>query len=838
MIEIHGPGGYIQVKRATLRKIPISDRHAQSTEKKTYFTQIKELDTNDIIKYYCKRCKKTGNGGRSPWGSGSVCNMDIYPVNCEFCDNLIGKYGIVDPSNYDNPDDDILLPIAELPNSYIGKGVALINPYIMKFKKWKEGDTLKLDSDGDVAYITLRIGGAGEYGLDSVMIDGETRLRLKLKIDDEVKLNKIMTSDASEITLSTSGPFDNSGFEDYMRLMYMDRVFDIGDAIYVNTKFNKAYKFRIIDAKPSKILAITKNTKFKLKIVPDKTDVRSNDHIDEEDENEDEIPNIGYDQVGGLKQQIRDIREMLELPIKHPEMLDILGIHPPAGVLLHGPPGTGKTMLARAVASETQSKFIYVNGPDLISRYYGETPKMLEELFEKAKESRSIIFIDEIDALAPHRSNPNTKSLVENVAKLLVLMDGMVSRGNVVVMAATNMPDSIDPALRRPGRFDREIEIGIPDEDGRREILSIYTRKMQIDRIDDLPEGSSQQKVGGIDLERLARLTHGYVGADLAALAREAGLIAIRRMAPKIDFSRSVIPFMLLSKLWITDSDFDDAMRTIRPSTLREVRVIRPSEGWDDIGGLAHLKEELLESIIWPIKYKKAFAHFDLKMPKGIILYGPPGTGKTMVAKVLANEAELSFIDIKGPELLSMWVGESEKGMRKVFERAKQASPCMIFFDEIDSLLARRSDEDNANKGKPHDNIVAQFLTELDGIDELHDVIVVGATNRLDRIDEAVLRHGRFDKKIKVGLPDLAARLDILKIHTKKRHLDPTVKLDVIARKTEGLSGADISSVVIEAARAALRENQHMLSDKFEKIHVTQGNLIDALTKICSQINR
>ncbi|RQW79050.1 MAG: AAA family ATPase, partial [Methanothrix sp.] len=502
-------------------------------------------------------------------------------------------------------------------------------------------------------------------------------------------------------------------------------------------------------------------------------------------------PRVTYEDIGGLSAEIKKVREMIELPMKHPELFERLGVEAPKGVLLYGPPGTGKTLLAKALASETNAHFETLSGPEIMSKYYGESEEKLRQLFKTAEEQApSIILIDEIDSIAPKREEVTGEVERRVVAQLLALMDGMEARGKVVIIGATNRPDSLDPALRRPGRFDREIEIGVPNRQSRLEVLQIHTRGMPLSK--------------DVNQEKLADVTHGFVGADLAALAREAGMRAIRRVLPEIDLQVESIPAETLNKIEVNNDDFQDALREMEPSAMREVMVESPNVKWEDIGGLDEVKQELVESVEWPLTYAKLFAHMDAKPPKGILLYGPPGTGKTMLAKAVATESQANFISIKGPEFLSKWVGESEKAVRETFRKARQAAPSVVFLDEIDSIAPARGG--STSDSHVTERVISQILTELDGLESLNSVIVIAATNRPDIIDSALLRPGRFDRLIEIGLPDEKARLQILKIHADKKPLADDISLEDLAKKTEKYSGADLSAVVNEAVMLAIRE--------------------------------
>ena len=503
------------------------------------------------------------------------------------------------------------------------------------------------------------------------------------------------------------------------------------------------------------------------------------------------LVDVSYEDIGGLKDEVKKVREMIEIPLKRPELFDKLGIAPPKGVLMHGPPGTGKTLLAKAVASESDAHFIAINGPEIMSKYVGGSEENLREYFEEAEENApSIIFIDELDAIAPKREDTQGETERRTVAQLLTLMDGLKSRGQVVVIGATNRPDSLDQALRRPGRFDREIEIGVPDSEEREEILEIHTRNMPL--------------AEDVDLHKLASTTHGFVGADLESLCKEAAMRVVRRIIPEIKNDEE-IPEEVLKKIVVTNDDFKSALKEIQPSALREVLVQVPNVKWDDVGGLDDVKQELKEAVEWPLKHPEKFEKFGVRPPKGTLLYGVPGTGKTLLAKAVASESEANFISIKGPELLSKWVGESEQGVREVFRKAKQTAPTVIFFDEIDSIASTRSANDSDSGVTKR--VVNQLLTEMDGLEELEDVAIIAATNRPDILDAGLMRPGRFDRHIKVDLPNEDARLSIFKVHTEDMPLADDVSLEKLAKQTDGYVGADIEAVCREAAMLTLRNN-------------------------------
>ena len=550
-----------------------------------------------------------------------------------------------------------------------------------------------------------------------------------------------------------------------------------GDIISV-PGFGAQLYFKAVKVAPHGVVLIKRETKVEFREEPPK--------------DYEAVGLISYEDIGGLGDQVKKIREIIELPLRHPELFQKLGIDAPKGVLLHGPPGTGKTLLAKAVASESDANFFSIQGPEIISKFVGEAEERLRRIFiESEEKAPSIIFIDEIDAIAPKREEVVGEVEKRVVAQLLTLMDGLKSRGRVVVIAATNRPNAVDPALRRPGRFDREIELGVPDKKGRKDILQIHTRNMPLEK--------------DVDLADFAAITHGYVGADIAALAREAAMKTLRRILPEINLEEDDIPIEVLQNLKVTKKDFTDALKEVSPSALREVFVESPNVKWDDIGGLEEAKKELKEAIEWPLKYPEMFRRMGIKPPRGIMLFGPPGTGKTLLAKAVATEAEANFIAVRGPELLSKWVGESEKGIRETFRKARTAAPCIIFFDEIDSIAPRRGGD-----GGTHvlETMVNQLLTELDGLDELKDVIVVAATNRPDIVDPALLRPGRFDRMIQINAPDQETRLQILKVHTVGVPLEKSVDLKQLAEQTKGYSGADLQAVVREAVMSALRENK------------------------------
>ncbi len=596
---------------------------------------------------------------------------------------------------------------------------------------------------------------------------------------------------------------DNIRVQGDVRSLFMGKVMMKGDIIgsqirapRPNTGFNslfdelldftpamKEIRFAVLSTQPGGITVVGQNTEVELHESP--VDVSKLEGVTN-------LVDVSYEDIGGLKEEVKKVREMIEIPLKRPELFEKLGIAPPKGVLMHGPPGTGKTLLAKAVASESDAHFILINGPEIMSKYVGGSEENLREYFEEAEaNSPSIIFIDELDAIAPKREETNGETERRTVAQLLTLMDGLKSRGQVVVIGATNRPDSLDPALRRPGRFDREIEIGVPDADERREVLEIHTRNMPIEE--------------DVDLNKLANTTHGFVGADLESLCKEAAMRVVRRILPEIKTDDEEIPEEVLKKIIVTKDDFKSALKEIQPSALREVLVQVPNVKWDDVGGLDDAKQELKEAVEWPLKYPENFQKLGINPPKGVLLYGIPGTGKTLLAKAVAHESEANFISIKGPELLSKWVGESEKGVREVFRKAKQTAPTVIFFDEIDSIASTRSGNDGDSGVTKR--VVNQLLTEMDGLEELEDVAIIAATNRPDIIDPGLMRPGRFDRHIKVDTPSEEARLAIFEVHTKGMPLASDVDLKKLAKSTDGYVGADIEAVCREAAMLTLRND-------------------------------
>jgi transitional endoplasmic reticulum ATPase len=696
---------------------------------------------------------------------------------------------------------EIILKIDETAQRHVGKGIAVIDPKVVKENKWQTGQILEISANKK-SHVKVWPGPSEDYGSGIIRIDGLTRHNIGAGIGEKATLKIVNAAEAESITLSPIEKISLEGLQEYMSALYEGHVFTTGDTIIVNTSLGGKTQLVVTATSPAKPVIVSPKTVFKLGSMTKAVD--------------NSIPRITYDDLGGLKKEVQKIREMVELPMRHPELFEKLGVEAPKGVLLYGPPGTGKTLLAKAVAGETNSHFTAISGPEIMGKYYGESEERLREIFKQAEENTpSIVFIDEIDSIAPKRDEVTGEVEKRIVSQLLTLMDGMKSRGKVVVIAATNRPDSIDPALRRPGRFDREIEIGIPDQEGRMEILQIHTRGMPVDE--------------KIDLKQFAKVTHGFVGADLESLSKEAAMRSLRRILPDIDLQQEKISSEILQKIKISEDDFKEALKEVRPSALREVLVQVPNVTWDDVGGLDSLKEELKEAIEWPLKHKDAFQYVDVTSPKGILLYGPPGTGKTLIAKALAKMTESNFISIKGPELLSKWVGESEKGVREIFRKARQAAPCIIFFDEIDALVPRRSGGDSSHVSE---NVVSQILTEIDGLEELNDVLIIGATNRLDIVDEALLRPGRFDRVIEVPKPDAKGRKHILEIHTKKKPLDSTVDLSKLVEITDGYSGAELAAICNRAAITALRRHVSGQTKSFKEIKISQQDLIDAATKV------
>ena len=720
---------------------------------------------------------------------------------------------ILSNKNNESNENVVSLRVAEAEQSDVGRKIARIDPDVAQQLEISAGDALELSSLGKKTTVLHWPAKERDRGKGLVRIDGNLRNRLDVGINDSIEIKKVQAKNAQTVTLAPTEPLRIVGAEGYLGEYLLGSLLSTGDTIPISI-MGQRVDLVVISTKPSGPVLITDSTEM---IVSEESAKAV------QVAKEGGVPSISYEDIGGVRNEISRVREMIELPLRHPELFKRLGVEAPKGVLLYGPPGTGKTLLAKAVAHETNANFYTIGGPEIMSKYYGESEEKLRNIFKNAEEKApSIIFIDEIDSIAPKREEVTGEVERRIVAQLLSLMDGMSTRGKVVVIGATNRINAIDPALRRPGRFDREIEIGVPDKEGRLEILQIHTRGMPLDK--------------DVDLEKIASMSHGFVGADLQSLAKEAAIRALRKVLPEIDLTAESIPSDTLRKIIVTMDDFTNVLQEMEPSALREVFVEVPNVTWNDIGGLSDVKQELQEAVEWPLKYQSLFTHSDAVPPKGILLYGPPGTGKTLIAKAAAHESEANFISIKGPELLSKWVGESEKGVREVFRKARGAAPCIVFFDEIDAIAPTRGGA--GSDSHVTERLISQLLTELDGLEILTNVVVIAATNRPDIIDPALLRPGRFDRLLYVPPPDKESRLQVIKIHTTKKPLDDDVKIDVLADQTEGYTGADIAALASAAVMLALREHVAKYKDPKEaertkeelKIHMSHFE--EAMKKI------
>ncbi|MCD7781765.1 MAG: CDC48 family AAA ATPase [Methanosphaera sp.] len=703
----------------------------------------------------------------------------------------------------------------------IGKSVARIDPKCMEDLKLKDGDVIEIE--GTKITTATVIASKSDVSLGILRIDSYLRKNAGTSIGEEVTIRPAQIKEAQKVKLA---PVDQEiAIQGNLNAVFQNRIVNKGDIIVTGVRrqnpapqtdlfdsfFNQMMnttgslgeiKLAVIGTKPLGPVKITENTQIEMETKP--VDPSKFEGVDN-------LIDVSYEDIGGLQNEVKKIREMVEIPLKRPELFKQLGISAPKGVLLHGPPGTGKTLLAKAVANETNAHFIVINGPEIMSKYVGGSEEQLREIFEEAEDnSPSIIFIDELDAIAPKRSEVTGDVERRTVAQLLTLMDGLKSRGEVVVIGATNRPDAIDEALRRPGRFDREIEIGVPDKNERKEILEIHTRNMPL--ADD------------VDLDEITATTHGFVGADLEALCKEAAMRVLRRVLPDVQTDKEVPP-EILEKMVLEQEDFKEALREVQPSALREVLIQIPDVTWDDVGGLDSAKQELKEAVEWPLKSPDKFKKFGINPPKGVLLTGSPGTGKTLLAKAVAHESDANFISIKGPELLSKWVGDSEKGIREVFRKARQTAPTVIFFDEIDSIAPARGSTSDSGVTQ---RVVNQLLTEMDGMEELNDISVIAATNRKDIIDPALIRPGRFDRIVEVDLPDLESREEIFKVHTKDMPLADDVDLHELAAQADGFVGADIESVCREAVMLTLREDP-------DAIEVYKSEFEEAMKKVKPQ---
>lgn len=694
------------------------------------------------------------------------------------------------------------LKVTEADQRDVGKGIVRIDEKFRNIIGVNIFDVVELKGERTTSAIVGRSYPQDE-GLDVIRMDGLIRTNAKTSIGEYLEVRKAEWKEAKKVILApVVQNIHIYAPSDSLRAIFYNRTVSKGDIISTtnvrrprespgrDAMFEQIFegmfpsfglgeiKLQVVSTTPPGIVKITDMTGMEL--------------LPEAAELEREIPEVMYEDIGGIKPAITKIREIIELPLKHPELFNRLGIDAPKGVLLHGPPGTGKTMLAKAVANESDAYFITINGPEIMSKYYGESEHKLREAFEEAeKNTPAIIFIDEIDSIAPKRAEVTGEVERRVVAQLLSLMDGLKTRKNVIVIAATNRPEALDMALRRPGRFDREIELRVPDREGRLEIFQIHTRGMPL--------------AEDVNLDDLADRTYGFVGADIAAMCREAAMNSLRRILPEINLELKEIPKETLDKLVVTRSDFEVVMKEIQPSALREILFEVPNVTWEDIGGLESVKSLLKEAVEWPLRYAESFRRIGVEAPKGVLMYGPPGTGKTLLAKAIANESEANFITVKGSDILSKWYGESEKHIAEVFKKARQVAPAIIFLDELDALAPVRG----SAMGEPHvtERIVNQLLSELDGLEELRGVVVIGATNRPDIIDAALLRPGRFDEMILVPIPDEKTRLEIFKVHTRKMSLAEDVNLEELVKLTEDFTGADIASVCKKAGRFAMRED-------------------------------
>ncbi len=715
---------------------------------------------------------------------------------------------------------EVELKVAEAMQNDVGRGIVRLDTATRDKLGITTGDVVELKGKKETGAVVWRAH-AEDEGLRIIRMDGILRQNAEISLGDKVTVKKASSKDAKKVIFSPTQAIRFSvGFGDFIKRRLLGRPITAGDRVVVGV-LGTTLPFLVNQTVPTGITKVTDYTDVVVREEPSKAEKLG-------------ISAIAYEDIGGLKDEVQKVRELIELPMKHPELFDRLGIEPPKGVLLHGPPGTGKTLIARAVANETNAYFISLNGPEIMSKFYGESEENLRRMFKDAEENApSIIFVDELDAIAPKREDVHGEVERRVVAQLLALMDGLKSRGKLVVIGATNRPEALDPALRRPGRFDREIIIGVPDRNGRKEILQIHTRGMPLVNEENIKDKKAK-KEDIVNLDGLADITHGFVGADLEALCKEAAMNSLRRVLPKINLEEETIPSEVLENLQVKKGDFTEAYKNIDPSALREVFVEIPDVKWSDVGGLEEVKQELREAVEWPIKFPQSFAKMGIKPPKGVLIFGPPGCGKTLIAKAIANESEANFISVKGPEILSKWVGESEKGMRQIFKKAKQSAPTIVFFDEVDAITSMRGLEVGARVGE---RVLNQLLTELDGIEELHNVMIIAATNRPDLIDTALLRPGRFDKVLLVPAPDDDARLEIFKVHTREMPLDEDVDLKRLVGRSEDYAGADIEGLCREAAMLAIREALKEGAD-LENKKVSSNHFSQAMKKIRPSLSK